>query len=201
MMACSRRILAASRTQRQREESEQSAREAGVDAGGSRTSAAGAEGRPVREKRGGKGVLPGSFVAQLEAWKSKYEGEKEVSDDLVCPVATALGVPAACMASWRVLGCCWGGWPWDACQVLGMSLGNLVALGRPAHKESLLAMTHELVRALLGCRQPPCDTSSAAFFVRLCAASAAPTVLLPSSARDLCDPHSAAAMYCILLKM
>jgi hypothetical protein len=37
----------------------------------------------VEEKRVRKGVLPGSFVTLLEAWKSKYEGEAEVSDDLV----------------------------------------------------------------------------------------------------------------------
>jgi hypothetical protein len=39
----------------------------------------------VAEKRVRKGVLPGSFVTHLEAWKSKYEGGKEVSDKLVGP--------------------------------------------------------------------------------------------------------------------
>jgi hypothetical protein len=37
----------------------------------------------VEEKRVRKGVLPGSFVTLLEGWKSKYEGEKEVSDGMV----------------------------------------------------------------------------------------------------------------------
>jgi hypothetical protein len=89
MMACSRKILAASRTQRQREESEQTAGEQGVDAGGSGGPAKAEAAAPAGEKRGGKGVLPGSFAAQLEAWKSKYEGEKVVSDDLVGPGSPA----------------------------------------------------------------------------------------------------------------
>jgi hypothetical protein len=78
-----RKIIAASRTQRKRGEQEQEEAPKGdaVDASG--VAAAGT----VGEKRGGKGVLPGSFAAQLEAWKSKYEGEKEVSDDLVSVAA------------------------------------------------------------------------------------------------------------------
>jgi hypothetical protein len=72
-----RKIIAASRTQRKRGEQQQQQQQEEEAAKGA------AAAIPAGEKRGGKGVLPGSFAAQLEAWKSKYEGEKEVSDDLV----------------------------------------------------------------------------------------------------------------------
>jgi hypothetical protein len=80
-------MIQASRAQRQCEE--QAAREGGVDAEGTGTppvNPPAPTGQGAEAAAGVKGVLPGSFAAHLERWKSKHDDAgKEVSDKMVRP--------------------------------------------------------------------------------------------------------------------
>ena len=78
IIAAARKIINASRAQRQLLEA------AGAQAAPASAAAGSLNGSSTALVKGpGRGVLPGSFVVQLEAWKSKYEGEEGVTDDLV----------------------------------------------------------------------------------------------------------------------
>ena len=98
MTDSARKIIAASRAQRQQQERQADTNrgeEAGAGRGGGRAPANG-------EKVARRGVLPGSFVVQLEAWKSKHEGEEGVTDDLV-----GSGICTVSQSQVVIFGCSW----------------------------------------------------------------------------------------------